>query len=113
MSATYIINEDAPILVEFSTQPGIKQTSLSPEDAAKRSAEALNNAMGAITQMTRRTWAAIQEVPVSELPSEIEVDFNLKLTSEASVVLAKAALEATFNVKLKWQRQRTEHEQPA
>ncbi len=79
MPITFIINEEVPILVEFTPQPGLKQTSLLPEDVAKRSAEALNNAMGAIIQMTRRTWSAIKEVPVSERPTEIEVDFNPNL----------------------------------
>ncbi len=42
-------------------------------------------------------------------PSEIEVEFNLKLTSEAGVVLAKAGLESMLNVKLKWARDEAQH----
>lgn len=97
-----LVNEDAQILVELAPQPGLKQVSLTSQDIARVSAEALGNAMGAIQQMARRTQAAVQALPLPERPSEIEVSFHLKLTSEAGVVLAKAGAESILEVKLTW-----------
>lgn len=104
MSTPFPINEDVPILVELEAQPGMEDVSLTPDDLLRKSEEALANAMGAIAQMARRTYSMVRSVPIAERPAEIEVDFNLKLTAEAGVVLTKAGLESTINVKLKWQR---------
>jgi predicted RecB family nuclease len=113
MSTPFPVNEDVPILVEFEVVPGREQVSRSVEDLAAKSAEALDNAMGAIYQMARRTYSVVRALPIAERPAEIEVDFNLKLTSEAGVVLAKAGLESSINVKLKWQRDEAKHEPDA
>ena len=110
MSTTFPINEDVPILVELEVQPGMEEVSLTPDDLLRKSEVALNNAMGAICQMARRTYSVVRALPIAERPAEIEVDFNLKLTAEAGVVLTKAGLESTINVKLKWQRDEDHHE---
>jgi hypothetical protein len=104
MPESFPINEDVPILVELDAVPGMEDVSLSPEDLLRKSSQALNNAMGAIYQMARRTAAVAQRIPLAERPHGIEVEFNLKLTAEAGVVLAKGGLESTINVKLTWQR---------
>jgi hypothetical protein len=113
MDTTFTINEDVSIIVEFASVPGLKQTSILPEDVTQKSAEALASAMGAIYQMARRTQAVIRALPVSERPHEMEVDFNLKLTATGGVVLAKAGVESTLNVKLKWKRDEVGHDRSA
>jgi hypothetical protein len=105
MSSPFHINEDVPILVEVTVLPGMEEVSLTPQDLLNKSSEALNNAMGAIYQMARRTYAAVSAVPTLERPAEIQVEFELKVTAEAGVVLAKSGLESTMKVTLKWERQ--------
>ncbi len=39
---------------------------------------------------------------LSDSPDEIEVQFGLKLNAATGVVLASAAIEANYNVKVKW-----------
>jgi hypothetical protein len=83
----------------------MEDVSLSPGDIVSKSTTALNNAMSAIYQMARRTAAVVREIPVPERPQGLELEFNLKLTTEAGVVIAKGSLESTINVKLTWERQ--------
>jgi hypothetical protein len=104
------ITLDVPIIVEFELVPGFEEVSRGSDDLAQRSAEALNNAMSAIYVMARRTWGVVTALPVSERPAAIEVDFNLKLTAQAGVILAKGGMESSINVKLKWTNEGARHE---
>jgi hypothetical protein len=107
-STTFTVNKDVPILVEFTPQPGLKQTSrISPDNIAEKSMQAISNAMSAIYQMAQHTQGVIRALPVPERPSELEVEFNIKLTTEAGVLLAKAGAESTLHVKLIWK-----HDEP-
>jgi hypothetical protein len=107
----YLIDEDVEIRVEFSApeQPvagTVGQVSREAviEAIAERSQEALDNAMSAIHQMAKRVVAVKDSLKLSERPTTIEVEFGLKLDSEAGVYIAKAGVEASFKVKLVWER---------
>jgi Trypsin-co-occurring domain 1 len=41
---------------------------------------------------------------LSERPDEINVEFGIKLSTEAGLVIARASGEATFTVTLQWRR---------
>ena len=64
--------------------------------------------MAAIKSMARRVVAVSNSLDVHEKPSQIEVEFALKLPSEAGVYVAKAGTEASFNVKLIWEQKSNE-----
>jgi hypothetical protein len=100
---TFIIDEDAPVLVEFTLRPGLREVSLSPDDIAEKSAKALDSAMNAIHHMARRVSAMIDTL--SDRPAEVEVEFSLALDAEAGAMISKAGVEAGFNVKLTWKRE--------
>ena len=109
----YLIDEEVEVHVEFSkpdmpTSGSVGQVmrgGSSPSAAmVDRSQEALNKAMGAIRQMAQRVLAVKDSLEVSERPTSIEVEFALKLDSEAGVYIAKVGTEASFNVKLAWER---------
>jgi hypothetical protein len=115
---TFTIDEDAPILVEFAPrapQPGLQETMRgwppSPAAAvaavAEQSAQALDSAMSAIHNMARRVSATVKSLPIAERPSQIEVEFGLKLDAAAGAVVAQASAEASFTVKLTWERKET------
>ena len=100
---TFIIDEDAPILVELMPPTGLEQvslSSLSPEEIAKRSAKALDSAMSTIHHMARRVSTMIGALCAR--PTQVEVAFGLKLDAESGAVIAKAGMEASINVKLTW-----------
>jgi hypothetical protein len=108
-----LIDENVEIRVEFTkpVQPAagtvgqvMRGSSGTVEAVVDRSQEALNKAMGAIKQMAKRVLAVKDSLAVSERPTTIEVEFALKLDSEAGVYIAKAGAEASFNVKLVWER---------
>ena len=96
-------NEHEPILFEFSILPGGEEVSRpSVDDLSQRSAEALNQAMGTIKTMARRTLETIDTL--ANKPTEVEVEFGIKLTVEAGAVISKAGGEGNITVKLKWTR---------
>jgi hypothetical protein len=99
---TFTIDEHAPILVEFAPAPGVVRTALSPADLAEQSSKALDSAMNTIHAVAQRVTATINSI--SERPSTVEVDFGLKLTAAAGALVASASTEASFIVKLTWER---------
>lgn len=99
----FVIDENTVVLVEFSSETGgFREVSNSPEDIAQKSAEALGKAMDTIHHMARRVVAMIDQI--SDPPSQVEVNFGIKFSSEAGAVIAKAGMECGINVKLIWER---------
>jgi len=70
---------DITILVEFPDESGLVQASL-PGDLAKRSKEALDNAMTTIVSMAQRIGELRDHIP-NEF-TQAEVTFGVKLTWE-------------------------------
>ncbi len=106
--ATFDINENAPVLVDFEAQPGAYEVALSPEDAVKKSAEALDSAMNTIHNMAQRVIATVDALP--RQPTQAEVTFGIKLNAEAGAIITKAGVEATINVTLSLEGKRVSHE---
>ena len=44
-------------------------------------------------------------MPAMERPTTVELEFGIKLDAEAGALVARAGAEASFNVKLIWQRE--------
>jgi Trypsin-co-occurring domain 1 len=56
-----------------------------------------------VVQYTAKTFAKkVKSLP--EAPDEMELTFGLKATGEGALVVAKAGVEANFNVKLIWKK---------
>jgi hypothetical protein len=87
-------------MVEFSTQPGLRQVSLTPQDAARRSVEALGEAMTVVHSMAARVCAAVESM--AQKPSNVEVSFGIKFDAQLGAIVAKSGIEASLNVKLSW-----------
>ena len=103
---TFTINENAPILVDFKSGPGLQQTTrgiTTPQEIVEKSEKAIESAMSTIRAMATRVNATIDAI--SDRPNKVEVEFSLKLDAEAGAVIASASTEASFNVKLTWERQ--------
>jgi hypothetical protein len=112
---TFVIDEDAPILVEFTRrapQAGAQEVmrgwppspAAAVANVAEQSAKAIDSAMSTIHNMARRVSATAKSLPIAERPSQIEVEFGLKLDAAAGAVVAQASTEASFTVKLTWER---------
>jgi len=99
---TFIFDDDAPILVEFAPQPGMRSVSrAAPTDLIAQSTQAINNAMVTIYGMARRVHATVEAMGDNK-PAEAEVSFGLKLDAEAGAVITKVGGEASIEVKLIW-----------
>ncbi len=56
-----------------------------------------------VVHYSARTFAKkVRSLP--EAPDEMELTFGLKATGEGALVVAKAGIEANFNVKLTWKK---------
>lgn len=84
--STFIINEDTPMLVEFAPGPGVRQVSLSPTDLAEKSAQALDRAMGTVSQMVQRVSALRDTLP--DEFTQVELG-GVKLNADVGTLLSK------------------------
>lgn len=95
---TYQLDENAPIYVEFELRPGAYQVSISPQEIAQKSAEALDKAMSTILQVAHRVIKTVSTLP-QDL-AQTEVEFGIKFNMETGAVIAKTGMEASINIKL-------------
>jgi hypothetical protein len=100
--SSFTVEENGPILVEWSVRPGLQPVSLSPSQLAEKSAAALDSAMNTIHEMARRMIATVRAIDLADRPTTVEVEFGLKLDAEAGALVAKVATEAGITVKLVW-----------
>ena len=103
MTTTQIEEDDEVILVELTPTAGVRSVSISPTDMIEKSKEAMDHAMKSIRSMAKKTVRTIKEIPISERPTTISVEFGLKLNAEGNAVVAKAGMEATLNVTMTWE----------
>ena len=98
------------ILVDFKGFGGSvgQVRSLSPEEITKQLVEqsqrAVNGAMGTIRLMANRTIATLDTM--ANKPSQVEVEFAIKLDAKAGALLASAGAEGSLKVKLVWNREK-------
>lgn len=84
------VDEDSPGLERIS------RDSAGVAEAGRRLEDALATARPAIRSVIDSVRALA--------PDEYEVEFGVKLSAEAGVVVAKTAVEGHFNVKVHWSR---------
>jgi CO dehydrogenase nickel-insertion accessory protein CooC1 len=96
------------ILVDFKGAgvSGVRQVSLSTDEITKQivdqSQNAVNAAMRTIRLMANRTIATLDTM--ANKPSQVEVEFAIKLDAKAGALLASAGAEGSLKVKLVWNR---------
>jgi hypothetical protein len=98
------MNEEAhhspPIIVEFPVEAGVRAVALSPQDLANKSAQAIDNAMATIREMSRKTKEGLDQLV--DRPTEVQVTFGVKLTGEAGAIISKVGAEAALQVQVTW-----------
>jgi hypothetical protein len=101
MQTTIIIDDDTPILVELKPRQGERDVARG-DNLINTSTEAISNAMMTIYGMSRRVVRTVNAIPVIDRPDAVEVEFGLKLTTDANAFVVNAGVEAQVNVKLTW-----------
>lgn len=101
------IPDSNPVLVELrpNSGRGEREVARSLSDLTDLSTEALNKAMAATYGMAVRVVNTIKQINVADRPSTVEVEFGLKLTTEANALLVNAGTEAQIVVTLTWKQQ--------
>ena len=95
------LNEDAPILVEFTPQSQTENTAtLMRTDLEERSAEAIDHAMNTLRNMAQQVVETLNTL--DDQPDRVEVEFGLKLNWEGQAAIAHASERANFKVKMTW-----------
>ena len=91
-----------PIAVELSQIDayGMQKTALNAEGLIDKTGKAFDEAMATIHEIAEKVNKMIETAG----PDETEVSFSIKLTGEASAVIAKTSIEGTFGVKLVWKK---------
>lgn len=69
-------------------------------DAIRDSAETLQHALSRVRPAVAAVFGSMRTLP--EPPEKICVEFGIRLTAEAGVVVARASSEANFTVTLEW-----------
>ncbi|MFE4105151.1 CU044_2847 family protein [Almyronema epifaneia] len=95
------LDEDAPILVEFlPTAPIDNPAALVRTDQVERSAEAINSAMNTLRNMAQLVVETLDTL--DDQPSQVEVEFGLKLDAEGQAAIARSADSAMLTVRMTW-----------
>ncbi|WP_144440851.1 CU044_2847 family protein [Streptomyces roseifaciens] len=89
-----------PIHMEVEVDPaGVDRVSRAG-DVIATAAESLQEAVGRIRPVAEAFLSGVRDM--TRMPEELTVEFGVKLTAEAGVVIAKAASEGHFTVSMKW-----------
>src|SRR5436190_18729782 len=70
-------------------------------DVAQKAAETFEAAMSRLKFLTSKV---VSTLPNLNDPDELSLEFGVKLSAEAGVVIASASAEANITVKLSWKR---------
>lgn len=92
------------ILVEVDgAEPtGSRVRGASPAEIAEKARQTFETSLERIKPAAAAIVAKIREL--SDKPEQIEVEFGIKLSAEAGVVIASTGVEANFKVTLLWKR---------
>ncbi|WP_328472241.1 hypothetical protein OHA21_09345 [Actinoplanes sp. NBC_00393] len=93
------LDDGGSVLVEVPDEPGSLENVGRP-DALKHAQETLQQALARIRPAATAIRDSIREM--ADPPERIGVEFGVKVTAEAGVVVARAKSEANFTVRLEW-----------
>lgn len=92
-----------PILAELGHAPGtIKMTLVSPKAVEEKSIDSIASAMLIIKELSRKVGDTVEEIPVERRPSQVQLAFNLRLTTDGRAVITKSEKETNLKVTLLW-----------
>ena len=93
--------DEMPIMVDLShADSPVKVVLVSPKSIEEKSREALKDAMRIIHQVSRRVVDTVEELDAEHRPSQVQVNFGLKLTAEGRAVMTRVKNEKDTNMKI-------------
>lgn len=92
-----------PVLAELGHAPGtIKMTLVSPKAVEEKSIDSINSAMLLIKELSIKVGDTVEGMPVERRPSQVQMAFNLRLTTDGRAVITKSEKETNLKVTLMW-----------
>lgn len=101
------LEDGSMILVEVSDDEQRLQRVGRIGSVVRDSAETLDQALRRVKPVVTTVLNQIRDLATP--PDTVKVEFGVKLTAEAGVVIAKAATEANFKLTLEWTVSQTTH----
>jgi hypothetical protein len=92
-------------VAKLPDQTGVEPAAL-PEEVAKKAAETFEAALAKAKPIARAVIDALSDIAAGV--TEVQVEFGLKLSAEAGVILTTGGVEANFTVSVKWERGTTD-----
>lgn len=94
-----------PILAELGHAPGtIKMTLVSPKAVEEKSIDSINSAMLLVKELSKKVGGTVEEIPVEHRPSQVQLAFNIRLTTDGKAVITKSEKETNLKVTLMWKK---------
>ncbi|MGD1859955.1 MAG: CU044_2847 family protein [Leptolyngbyaceae cyanobacterium] len=96
-----VTSEESIVLFEMSDSRGKAiATARHPQELATKSAQALVQAMGNIQALANRTAETLAKVP--QPPTVCEVEFGIKMDSQAGAMVSQSATDSNLRIKFVW-----------
>jgi len=102
------LQEGGAILVEVdSAEPaGARVRGASPTEVAEKAKQAFETSLERIKPVAGAVIGKLREL--TDQPEQVTVEFGIKLSAEAGVVLASTGVEANFKITVLWKRAQTQ-----
>lgn len=102
-----------PLLAELGHIPGtgtIKMTLVSANAVEERSISSINNAMLLIKEFSKMVGDAVEEISSKGRPSQVQMGFNILLTTDGRAVITRSEKDANLKVMLTWKHDEKDRE---
>jgi Trypsin-co-occurring domain 1 len=97
------LEQGGSILVEVEQTEGsgpVMRGSGRPAETVVEAGQTLESVMGRLGPAVRGIVSELRSA--ADWPDEVEIEFGIKLSTEANVVIARAGGEANFRICLRW-----------
>jgi Trypsin-co-occurring domain 1 len=98
------VSAGGQVLVEVSGDGAVVRTGPKPAQAAATAVTSMSDVLVDVRDAADDAVRTLRTM--SEQPARIELAFGIKITGEATAVVAKAGAEAQFHVTVVWERDR-------
>jgi len=97
------------IEVEENEDSGIRKAGINPKDFIEPADKTFEQALSSLRTSAQAIVRAVSKL--TQPPDELEVTFGLKVAGEINTLaVVKASGNATYTVKMRWKRQKTNKE---
>ncbi|MEV5549163.1 CU044_2847 family protein [Streptomyces sp. NPDC052309] len=98
--------DDAPVPYDGDVYEPVRRRGQDADTTANAVGDTLRRAVDRVRPAAQDVLDSLRSMP--QAPDRVALEFGVKLSADAGVVLARASTEAHFKVLLEWERQRPE-----